>query len=144
MKKGHPFDKRLRAISPEIIKRITQIDECKGRWISGAHLSPQILGRLKQFVLVTSTGASTRIEGAKLSDKDVEKLMRGLSVQKFADRDRQEVKGYYELLQNVFESWRAIRFLKAPSSIFMVSCSNLYQKTRGIGENTRKRKIRFT
>src|SRR3989338_2960741 len=113
MKKGHPFDKRLRAISPEIIKRITQIDECKGRWISGAHLSPQILGRLKQFVLVTSTGASTRIEGAKLSDKDVEKLMRGLSVQKFADRDRQEVKGYYELLQNVFESWRAIRFFES-------------------------------
>src|SRR3989344_502717 len=109
MKKGHPFDKRLRAISPEIIKSITQIDECKGRWISGAHLSPQILGRLKQFVLVTSTGASTRIEGAKLSDKDVEKLMRGLSVQKFADRDRQEVKGYYELLKNVFESWRSIK-----------------------------------
>lgn len=110
MRKTYPFDKRLRAISPSLIKKITQIDEYKGRWIAGARLSPQILGRLKQSVLVTSTGASTRIEGAKLSDKDIEKLMRGLSVQKFADRDKQEAKGYYDLLQNVFESWKAIRF----------------------------------
>ncbi|MEK7846177.1 MAG: Fic family protein, partial [Nitrospinota bacterium] len=53
-------------------------------------------------VLITSTGASTRIEGAKLTDKDIEKLLRGLSMQKFSDRDKQEVKSYYELLENVF------------------------------------------
>ncbi len=69
-----------------------------------------VLGRLKRSVLVTSTGASTRIEGAKLSDEDIEKLMRGISIQKFADRDKQEVQGYYELLQNVFEAWQTIRF----------------------------------
>jgi len=73
-------------------------------------LSPQVLGRLKQSVLITSTGASTRIEGAHLSDEDVEKLMHGISVQKFADRDKQEVRGYYELLQNVFEAWKRVRF----------------------------------
>lgn len=71
-------------------------------------LHPQVLGRLKKSVLVTSTGASTRIEGAKLSDEDVEKLMRGLDVQKFQDRDKQEVQGYYELLENIFESWQTI------------------------------------
>ena len=49
---------------------------------------------------------STRIEGVKLSDEDIEKMMRGLSVQKFADRDVQEVKGYYELLNNVFDAWK--------------------------------------
>lgn len=90
--------------------KIAQIDELKGRWVGGIHLSPQILGRLKQSVLITSTGASTRIEGAHLRDEDVEKLMRGISMQKFADRDKQEVKGYYELLQNVFEAWKHIRF----------------------------------
>jgi Fic family protein len=73
-------------------------------------LGPQVLGRLKKSVLVTSTGASTRIEGARLSDEDVEKLMRGIDLQKFADRDKQEVMGYYELLEKVFESWRHIRF----------------------------------
>lgn len=36
-------------------------------------------------------------------------MMRGISMQKFADRDKQEVRGYYELLQNVFEAWETIR-----------------------------------
>lgn len=86
------------------------IDELKGRFVGGASLNPQILGRLKKSVLVTSTGASTRIEGAKLSDEDVEKLMRGLSMQKFKDRDKQEVQGYYELLENVFSAYNKIPF----------------------------------
>ncbi|MBI4650143.1 Fic family protein [Candidatus Desantisbacteria bacterium] len=65
---------------------------------------------MKKSVLITSTGASTRIEGARLSDEDIEKLMRGISIQKFTDRDKQEVKGYYELLENVFHSWKNIVF----------------------------------
>ncbi len=104
------FIQRLEKLPPEIWSKIIKIDELKGQWVSGVKLNPQILGRLKRSVLVTSTGASTRIEGAKLSDEDVEKLMRGISVQKIADRDKQEVKGYYELLQNVFEAWETIRF----------------------------------
>ena len=89
---------------------INQIDHLKGQWIGGAKLNPQALGRLKRFVLVTSTGASTRIEGSKLSDEDVEKFMRGLSLQKFTDRDKQEVQSYFELLENVFTSWKHIPF----------------------------------
>ncbi len=104
------FIKRLEALPPEIWSELIRIDELKGRWISGVKLNPQILGRLKRSVLVTSTGASTRIEGAKLSDEDIERLMRGLSVQKFMDRDKQEAKGYYELLQNIFESGDVIPF----------------------------------
>lgn len=88
---------------------VARIDELKGRWVAGARLHPVLLGRLKQSVLVTSTGASTRIEGAKLSDEDVEKMMRGIAIQTFADRDRQEVRGYYELLQHVFDGWPSIR-----------------------------------
>lgn len=104
------FNARFDKIPAEIWTKIARIDELKGQWTGGVHLSPQVLGRLKQSVLITSTGASTRIEGAHLSDEDVEKLMRGISIQKFADRDKQEVQGYYELLQNVFESWKGIRF----------------------------------
>jgi Fic family protein len=102
------FYQRIGNLPPEIWSKTALIDELKGRWVSGARLNPQVLGRLKRSVLITSTGASTRIEGARLSDEDVEKLMRGLSVQKFADRDEQEVKGYYELLSNVFESWERL------------------------------------
>lgn len=103
-------DPRIKNIPQNLWSLINQIDELKGRWVGGASLNPQALGRLKRSVLITSAGASTRIEGARLSDEDVEKLMRGLSVKKFADRDQQEVKGYYELLENVFYGWKHITF----------------------------------
>ncbi len=109
MVKNNKLDQRLQQIPAEIWLKITKIDELKGQWIAGARLSPQVLGRLKRSVLITSTGASTRIEGARLSDEDVEKLMRGIDIQKFSDRDKQEVKGYYELLENVFDSWKSLR-----------------------------------
>ena len=96
------FSKRIENIPAGIVSKIAKIDELKGRWISGAPLSPPILGRLKRPVLITSTGASTRIEGARMSDADIKKLMRGISIQKFTNRDKQEVRGYYELLENVF------------------------------------------
>src|SRR3989344_9332770 len=95
------FDRRLEKLTPDIWSKISQIDELRGQWITGAQLSPQVLGRLKRYTLITSTGASTRIEGAKLSDEDVEKLMHGLVMQKFSNRDKQEVRGYYEILENV-------------------------------------------
>ncbi|MEK7651029.1 MAG: Fic family protein [Patescibacteria group bacterium] len=104
------LDQRLEHLPAEIWSKITRIEELKGQWIAGAQLSPQVLGRLKRSVLITSTGASTRIEGAKLSDEDVERLMRGIDIQKFTNRDKQEVKGYYELLENVFNSWKSLKF----------------------------------
>lgn len=109
MRNMNNFMKILQNIPVEIWTKIARIDELKGQWIAGAKLSPQVLGRLKRSVLVTSTGSSTRIEGARMSDEDVEKLMRGISIRKFKDRDKQEVKGYYELLQNVFASWKTIK-----------------------------------
>lgn len=102
----HQLDKRLAYIPASIWADIARIEELKGRWVASSQLHPQVLGRLKRSVLVTSTGASTRIEGAKLSDEDIEKLTRGISVEKFTDRDIAEVKGYYELLQNIFNSWQ--------------------------------------
>jgi len=107
---NYKFNKRIKDLPQFIWELLNRIDEIKGRWVGGATLNPQALGRLKKSTLITSTGASTRIEGAKLSDEDVEKLMRGLSMEKFANRDKQEVKGYYELLNNVFESWKDILF----------------------------------
>jgi Fic family protein len=107
------LDKRVKDLPQSVFVLFSQIDELKGRWVGGAQLNPQLLGRLKRSTLVTSTGASTRIEGAKLSDEDVEKLMRGLSMQKLADRDKQEVQGYYELLENVFSAWQTIPFTES-------------------------------
>jgi hypothetical protein len=106
----HNRNKRISALPEQIWSLISQIDELKGRWVGGAKLNPQALGRLKRSVLVTSTGASTRIEGARMSDEDIEKYMRGLALTKFTDRDKQEVHGYYKLLENIFGTWRQLTF----------------------------------
>jgi len=71
-------------------------------------MTPQAITSLRKSVLVTSAGASTRIEGSKLSDEEVKKIMQGLSLSKFADRDSQEVQGYLEVLQNVFDSFQTL------------------------------------
>ncbi|MBI4064337.1 MAG: Fic family protein [Elusimicrobia bacterium] len=106
--------KRLENISGKeaaaLFAKIAKMDEFKGWWKGAAALSPQILNRLKQSVVVTSSGASTRIEGSRLSDKEVERLLRGLKMSKLKDRDSQEVASYAELLRIVFESYRSMKF----------------------------------
>jgi hypothetical protein len=52
---------------------VAGIDELKGRWVGGLQLNPHALGRLKRSVLITSTGSSTRIEGARLTDEICDK-----------------------------------------------------------------------
>ena len=112
------FIKRIDNLPHNVFDEIRIIDDFKSKWTSGAKLDPQILGQLKKSVLVTSTGASTRIEGAHLSDEDVERLMRGISIQKFRDRDKQEARGYYELLTNVFEGYQSIPFSESTIKFF--------------------------
>lgn len=104
------FFQRLNSMPNSIWSLIAQIEELKGRWIGATNLNPYTLNQLKRSVLVTSTGASTRIEGSQMTDEDIEKMLRGISMQKFNDRDKQEVRGYYELLQNVFNSWESLSF----------------------------------
>ena len=116
MTKNERFNRRL-SFNPEVTRKIygliSQIDELKGQWKMGTNLSPQTLGRLKRSVIVTSSGASTRIEGARLSDEEVEKLLKGLKIQKLITRDEQEVAGYAELLTNIFDSYKKINFTES-------------------------------
>lgn len=110
------FNNRL-SFSSEISRKIyglvSQIDELKGQWRAGVNLSPQILSKLKRSVIVTSSGASTRIEGARLTDEEVEKLLRGLKIQKLITRDEQEVAGYAELLTNVFDAYKKLELTES-------------------------------
>lgn len=131
------FKKRLvftAALTHQIYAFISQIEELKGQWKAGAHLSPHILGRLKKSVIVTSTGASTRIEGAQLSDEDVERLLKGLKIQKLKTRDEQEVAGYAELLSNVFNSFTNTRLSESTIKHFhseLLKYSEKDQRHRG-------------
>ena len=112
------FNKRIEKLPKDIYTLIDEIDVLKSKWVSGAKLTEQHLGKLKRSVLVTSTGASTRIEGSELSDEDVERLIRGLSMQKLKNRDKQEVQGYYEILNNVFDSYTSISFSESTIKFF--------------------------
>ncbi|HBD24466.1 MAG: Filamentation induced by cAMP protein Fic [Microgenomates group bacterium GW2011_GWC1_46_16] len=102
------FDGRISNPEPHIVALLAEIDGIRGEFKSGLRMTPQAITSLKQSVLITSAGASTRIEGAKLTDEEVEKVMQGLAVSKFADRDTQEVQGYLEVLQNVFDAFQTL------------------------------------
>lgn len=102
------FDGRITNPEPHIVALLAEIDEVKGQFRAGLRMTPQAVTNLKKSTLVTSAGASTRIEGAKITDEEVEKIMHGLAVSKFADRDTQEVQGYLETLQNVFDSFQTL------------------------------------
>jgi Fic family protein len=96
------------AVTPEILKLIASLDEFKGQWRVFKRLSRDQLSQLKKIATIESIGSSTRIEGSKLSDRDVAKLLSGLKVQEFKNRDEEEVAGYAAAMEMVFESYEHI------------------------------------
>jgi len=97
-------------ITPEILSLIAKIDEFKGAWRALGTLAPDRLSALRRVATIESIGSSTRIEGSKLSDREVEQLLSNLEIKSFATRDEQEVAGYAELMDLVFSSWLDIPF----------------------------------
>lgn len=102
------FNKRIK-ITPEILQKISKIDEFKGLWQGGINLAPQILARLKRSVIITSTGSSTRIEGSNMNDEEVERLLAGLKLKKPKGRDAEEVAGYADLLGRIFDNYKTLK-----------------------------------
>ena len=97
-------------ITPEILSLVARIDEFKGAWRTLGTLAPERLSALRRVATIESIGSSTRIEGSKLSDREVEQLLSNLEIKSFATRDEQEVAGYAELMNLVFSSWQDIPF----------------------------------
>lgn len=95
-------------ITPEILNLITELDEFKGRWQALGTLAPDRLSALRHVATIESIGSSTRIEGSKLSDREVERLLSNLEIKSFETRDKQEVAGYAETMELIFQSWEEI------------------------------------
>lgn len=95
-------------ITPEILRLIGEIDEFKGAWRSLRALAPERLAALRRIATIESVGSSTRIEGARLSDREVERLLAGLETNSFGSRDEEEVAGYAEAMETIFSDWEAI------------------------------------
>lgn len=91
-------------ITNAILKLITEQDEFKGAWTAIGRIAPERLSSLRHVATIESIGSSTRIEGVKLTDREVEKLLSNLGSQSFANRDEEEVAGYASVMETVFEN----------------------------------------
>lgn len=111
------FEKRI-LLTSEILLKVTQIDEIKGLWRGGLSINPQILNRLKKSVIITSTGASTRIEGAKMDDEEIERFLKALKSNPPENRDEEEVAGYANLLGRVFDNWKKLKLSESTVLLF--------------------------
>ncbi len=137
------FAKRA-ILNQEILQKITQIDEFKGLWKGSLRLSPQTLGRLKRSVLITSTGASTRIEGSRMSDDEVARLIAGLKSTPPKGRDAQEVAGYADLLGRIFDNWKTLKITEGQILHFHQILLNFQRKIIRIRANTKQLIIRLS
>jgi Fic family protein len=95
-------------ITPQILGLIAELDEFKGAWRAMGTLAPERLSALRRVATIESIGSSTRIEGSKLSDREVARLLASLEIKSFETRDEQEVAGYAETMELVFQSWEEI------------------------------------
>lgn len=93
------------AITQELLKLISEIDEFKGKWEALKNMSPERLRQLRKVATIENIGSSTRIEGAKLTDMQVETLLSNLTAISFKSRDEQEVAGYAEAMDIIFQAY---------------------------------------
>ena len=91
-------------VNQQIIQLIAEIDLFRGKWEHLEQLHPVFLQELKGLATIQSIGSSTRIEGATLSDNEIEQLIADLKVNKLENRDEQEVIGYYDVLELIFDN----------------------------------------
>ena len=102
------MDLRSLVINEEMLTLIAGIDEFKGAWRALGTLAPERLSALRRVATIESIGSSTRIEGSRLTDVEVGKLLSNLKIKSFKTRDEQEVAGYADLMELVFTSWQHI------------------------------------
>ena len=95
-------------ITPEILALVSEIDEFKGAWRALGALAPERLSALRRVATIESIGSSTRIEGSKLTDAQVGRLLSNLEIKSFKSRDEQEVAGYAQVMETIFAHFDAI------------------------------------
>lgn len=97
------------ALEWAMINKLSQIDRFDGEWKTIEKREGYSLSQLKSIATVRSVGASTRIEGSKISNEDVEILIKNLNISKLIERDQQEVAGYFETLEIITDSFENIQ-----------------------------------
>lgn len=96
------------SVHQKINRLLGVIDTFKGSWKILEQTKSGYLKELRKIATIESIGSSTRIEGATLTDKEVEKLLRSVKISRLDKRDEQEVVGYYEALEIILENFEEI------------------------------------
>ena len=91
-----------------LLGTLSKLDRFDVSWSAIERREGQTLKQLKSIATVRSVGASTRIEGSRMSDEEVEVLLRNTDITKLEDRDSQEVVGYFKVLDLISESYTDI------------------------------------
>src|SRR3984957_6282719 len=95
-------------VTQELLALLSEIDEFKGAWRALGTIAPERLNALRHVATIESIGSSTRIEGSKLTDREVERLLGNLEIKRFSTRDEQEVAGYADVMETIFRAWSDI------------------------------------
>jgi len=93
----------------KVLNLISQIDLYKGKWNIIERQENIYLKELRKIATIESIGSSTRIEGGTLTDKEIEELLNDVKITKLKTRDEQEVIGYYDTLEIIYENYDNIR-----------------------------------
>ena len=96
----------------EVLKLVSFIDSFKGKWLDLEGQESKYLQELKWIATIESIGSSTRIEGSRMTNKDVEDFVNSIKITAFKSRDEQEVFGYYDTLSVILESFPSIDLTK--------------------------------
>ncbi len=100
----------------KLMTELSKIDRFDASWASIEKREGASLKQLKSIATVRSVGASTRIEGSKMTDDEVAVLIDKLSLAKLEEleeRDEQEVVGYFEVLDTIAENYQSIRITES-------------------------------
>jgi Fic family protein len=113
---------------------LSELDEFKGAWRALGRIAAERLNQLRKVATIESVGSSTRIEGSKLSDREVESLLSRLETKSFTSRDEEEVAGYAAVMEIIFNAYETIplteNYLKQLHAI-LLQYSSKDQRHRG-------------
>ena len=121
-----------------VMQLIAAIDEYRGKWNVVERRENRYLKELQRIATIESIGSSTRIEGATMTDEEIQKLLKNVKITKFTTRNEQEVVGYYEVLELIFDNFSEIKlsesYIKQLHQL-LLKHSNKDERHRGCYKN---------
>lgn len=112
----HPMENRMAlnlnakdvTFNHEMVALLLEIEEFKGSWQAYGKCDPAYLAELQRLAIIESIGSSTRIDGAKCTDRDVSRMMTKRASQSFLTKDEKNVAGYACLMHEILSSWKVM------------------------------------